>query len=80
LISHKTKGAFVIDESFDIVWSEGFIFVIGFKKGLQEWKSLLRPGGFMMAHDERGNVKEKPKQISTCSYELLGYFMLDTDV
>jgi len=68
------------DESFDIVWSEGSIFVIGFRKGLQEWKRLIRPGGFMVVHDEMGNVKEKLEQISSCGYELLGYFMLDTDV
>ena len=68
------------DESFDIVWSEGSIFVIGFKKGLQEWKRLIRPGGFMVVHDEMGNVKEKLEQISSCGYELLGYFMLDTDI
>jgi len=68
------------DESFDIVWSEGSIFVIGFMKGLQKWKRLIKPGGFMVVHDEMGNVKEKLKQISICGYELLGYFMLDTDI
>lgn len=68
------------DESFDIVWSEGSIHVIGFEKGLQEWKRLIRPGGFMVVHDEMGNVKEKLEQISSCGYELLGYFILNTDV
>ena len=68
------------DESFDIVWSEGSIFVIGFKKGLQEWKRLIRPGGFLVVHDEMGNVEEKLEQISSCGYELLGYFLLDTDI
>jgi len=65
------------DESFDIIWAEGSIFVIGFKKGLQEWKRLLRPGGFMVVHDENGNIGEKLEQISSCGYELLGYFELD---
>ena len=68
------------DESFDIVWSEGSIFVIGFKKGLQKWKRLIRPGGFIVVHDEMGDVEEKLEQISNCGYELLGYFVLDTDV
>jgi ubiquinone/menaquinone biosynthesis C-methylase UbiE len=67
------------DESFDIIWAEGSIFVVGFKKGLQEWKRLLKPGGFMMVHDERGNVEEKLEQISDCVYELVGYFELDVD-
>ena len=68
------------DKSFDIIWAEGSINVIGFKKGLQEWKRLLKPGGFMVVHDERGNVSEKLEQISDCGYQSLGYFGLDTDV
>jgi ubiquinone/menaquinone biosynthesis C-methylase UbiE len=65
------------DESFDVIWAEGSINIIGFKKGIQEWKRLLKPGGFMMVHDERNNVREKLEQISDCGYVLLGYFELD---
>jgi len=68
-----------LDGSFDVVWAEGSIFVIGFEKGLQQWKRLLKPGGFMVVHDERGNVREKLEQISGCGYELLGYFELDEE-
>jgi ubiquinone/menaquinone biosynthesis C-methylase UbiE len=64
------------DESFDIVWSEGSIFVIGFQRGIQEWKGFLKPGGFMVVHDEKGNVEQKLRQISECGYKLLGYFTL----
>jgi ubiquinone/menaquinone biosynthesis C-methylase UbiE len=67
------------DESFDIIWSEGSIFVVGFKRGLQEWKRFLRPNGFLVIHDEKGNVEEKLAQISTCGYKLLGYFILSED-
>jgi ubiquinone/menaquinone biosynthesis C-methylase UbiE len=67
------------DESFDIIWSEGSIYAIGFERGLQEWKRFLKPGGFMMIHDEQRNVKEKLEQISDCGYELLGYFILSED-
>jgi ubiquinone/menaquinone biosynthesis C-methylase UbiE len=68
------------DGSFDIIWAEGSINVIGFEKGLQEWKRLLKPSGFMVVHDERGNVREKLEQIFGCGYELLGYFGMDVDV
>jgi ubiquinone/menaquinone biosynthesis C-methylase UbiE len=33
--------------SFDVIWAEGSIFVIGFEKGLRYWKQFLRPGGSM---------------------------------
>ena len=67
-------------ESFDIIWSEGSIFPVGFEKGLQEWKRFLKPGGYMAVHDQKGNVTEKLKQISGCGYELLGHFVLSIDI
>jgi ubiquinone/menaquinone biosynthesis C-methylase UbiE len=67
------------NESFDIIWSEGSVFVIGFKRGIQEWKRFLKPNGFMVIHDEKGNVEEKLDQISKCGYKLLGYFILSED-
>ena len=67
------------DESFDIIWAEGSIHVIGFERGLQEWKRFLKPNGFMVIHDEKGNVTQKLEQISSCGYELLGYFILNED-
>jgi len=68
------------DNSFDIIWAEGSIFVIGFKKGLQEWKRFLKPNGFLVVHDEKGNINEKMDEISNCGYELLDYFELDEDM
>jgi cyclopropane fatty-acyl-phospholipid synthase-like methyltransferase len=30
---------------FDLIWSEGAIFIVGFREGLTAWHSLLAPGG-----------------------------------
>jgi len=68
------------EESFDIIWSEGSIFTVGFEKGLREWKRLLKPGGYMVVHDETGNITEKLEQISAYGYELLGHFALSIDI
>ncbi len=35
------------DNSFDIIWSEGAIYIFGFQEGLMEWKRFLKPGGAM---------------------------------
>jgi Methylase involved in ubiquinone/menaquinone biosynthesis len=67
------------DESFDIIWSEGSIFVIGFERGLKEWWRFLKPDGFMVIHDEKGDITEKLEQVSRCGYELLGHFTLNED-
>ncbi|MCL4846083.1 MAG: class I SAM-dependent methyltransferase [Acidobacteria bacterium] len=33
------------DASFDVIWSEGAIYVMGFEEGLRSWRRLLAPGG-----------------------------------
>lgn len=32
------------DGSFDVIWCEGAIYVMGFETGLREWRRLLQPG------------------------------------
>ena len=32
---------------FDLIWSEGAIFVVGFDQGLELWRELLKPGGYL---------------------------------
>ena len=34
-------------ESFDLVWSEGAAYIMGFGKALAEWRRLLKPGGYI---------------------------------
>lgn len=34
-------------QSFDLIWSEGSIYIIGFKAGLEMWKPLLKKGGYI---------------------------------
>lgn len=68
------------DASFDIIWAEGSIFAVGFEKGLKEWRRFLKTGGFLIVHDELGNLTEKQKKISQCGYELIDYFILSEDI
>jgi len=46
-------------ESFDILWSEGAIYQIGFEKGLTLWKTLLKRNGYI-AVTEISWIKENP--------------------
>jgi ubiquinone/menaquinone biosynthesis C-methylase UbiE len=68
------------DESFDVIWSEGSIAQIGFGKGLTDWRRLLKPGGFLVVHDEEKNLAEKLRLIADCGYCLLGHFTLPGDI
>ena len=68
------------DESFDIIWAEGSIWIIGFEKGLKEWNRLLKTNGFLVVHDEIKTVSNKLKKIPSCGYKLINYFSLPEDV
>jgi ubiquinone/menaquinone biosynthesis C-methylase UbiE len=64
-------------ESFDVIWAEGSVNFIGFKKGLTEWGQLLKPKGCLAVHDGKDGLAQKLDDIPASGYELLGYFNLD---
>jgi ubiquinone/menaquinone biosynthesis C-methylase UbiE len=35
------------NEEYDLIWSEGAIYNIGFEKGLKEWRKFLKKGGYI---------------------------------
>lgn len=39
------------DEQFDVIWSEGSIYNIGFTKGVKEWKKFLKPSGVLVVSE-----------------------------
>ena len=67
-------------EAFDIVWFEGTIFVIGFEKGLLEWKKFLNKSGFIVIHDEFKDHDKKLSLIYKNGFDLLDCFMISSDV
>jgi SAM-dependent methyltransferase len=67
------------DESFDIIWTEGAVFPVGFNRALKEWKRFLKPGGVLAAHDSTGSLKEKLKLVEKNGYRLIEHFTLDNN-
>ena len=39
------------DASFELIWSEGAIYVMGFAAGLRAWRRLLRPRGHIVVSE-----------------------------
>ncbi len=39
------------EAEFDLIWSEGSIYIIGFEKGLNEWRKFLKPGGYIVVSE-----------------------------
>jgi hypothetical protein len=67
-------------ESFHIIWAEGSIAMIGFEKGLNEWRKYIKTNGFLVVHDDLGNLEEKINLISQCGYNLVNHFILDEKI
>ena len=51
------------DPEFDLIWSEGAIYIIGFRKGLEEAGALLRPGGITAVTDVVWLVEEPHPEV-----------------
>ncbi|MEL6180597.1 MAG: class I SAM-dependent methyltransferase [Myxococcota bacterium] len=44
--------------SFDLIWAEGAIYIIGFESGLHRWRSLLKPEGCMAVSELTWHVDD----------------------
>jgi len=51
------------DGSFDLIWSEGSCFIMGFQKAIASWRRLLRPGGYLVVSDLVWFRKKQPKEV-----------------
>jgi ubiquinone/menaquinone biosynthesis C-methylase UbiE len=67
------------EETFDIIWAEGSIWIIGFKKGLQAWNRLLKPKGFLVVHDSTRTFSNAFDVSSKLGYRLVNHFELPKD-
>lgn len=39
------------EETFDLLWSEGAIYIMGFKEALVAWKPLVKTGGYVVVSE-----------------------------
>lgn len=67
------------DEHFDIVWAEGVIAIIGFEKGLREWRRLIKPHGYLGIHDDVDDIQQKTEAIPAHGYALINTFAISKD-
>jgi len=50
-------------ESLDAIWSEGAIYNIGFRKGIEYWKSFLKPEGYLAVSEACWLTDSRPEEI-----------------
>ncbi len=51
------------DEDFDLIWSEGAIYNIGFERGINEWRKFLKKGGFIAVSEASWFTEKRPVEI-----------------
>ena len=49
-------------ESFDLIWSEGAIYIAGFAAGLGAWRRFLKPGGWIAVSELSWLVPDPPAE------------------
>lgn len=58
-------------QSFDLIWSEGAVFIMGFSEGLHRWKEFLKPRGCMVVSELAwitGNLEPEEKRFWSAAY------------
>jgi len=62
--------------SLDIIWSEGAIYNIGFRKGVEAWKDYLKSGGYLAVSEISWITSVRPDAVQ--SFWDLNYKEMDT--
>ena len=50
--------------TYDVIWSEGAVFIIGIMEGLKQWKKFLKKGGFLILSDLVWLKDERPDELT----------------
>jgi len=51
------------DDFFDVIWSEGAIYIFGFEKGLKEWRRFLKRRGYFVVSEVSWLKQNPPEEI-----------------
>ena len=51
------------DNSFDLVWSEGAAYIMGFDNALTQWKRLIKPGGYLVVSEASWFKPNPPSEL-----------------
>ena len=52
-----------VDGEFDVIWSEGAIYNMGFEKGVEAWRRFLKPGGVLVASEITWITSSRPVDL-----------------
>lgn len=50
-------------DSLDLIWSEGAVYIMGFKEGTQYWRQFLKDGGILAVSELTWLTDERPDEL-----------------
>lgn len=53
-----------LPDTYDLIWAEGSIFIMGYEKGLQYWHQFLKSGGYVAVTDCSWLNNKRPQNMS----------------
>jgi ubiquinone/menaquinone biosynthesis C-methylase UbiE len=51
------------DEEYDVFWSEGAVYNMGFENGVNSWRHFLRPGGLLVVSEITWTTGDRPSEV-----------------
>ena len=51
------------DEEYDVIWSEGAIYNIGFERGVKDWRRYLKAGGLLVVSEITWITGSRPLEL-----------------
>ena len=64
------------NQIFDLIWSEGAIYIMGFEKGIKQWRPFLKDHGILAVSEITWFTDHRPKEVE--DYWLEAYAEIDT--
>lgn len=52
------------EKSFDVIWSEGAIYNIGFEAGIRDWRKYLKTNGILVVSELTWLTERRPTEIT----------------
>ncbi len=51
------------EQQFDVIWSEGAIYNMGFERGITDWRRYLKPGGLLIVSEITWLTGNRPVEL-----------------
>ncbi|MCB1180383.1 MAG: class I SAM-dependent methyltransferase [Leptospiraceae bacterium] len=63
ILAHSMDDLPFKKKEFDLIWSEGAIYNIGFENGIKKWKEFLKSDGYIALSEITWTTNSRPKEI-----------------